>query len=113
MNLQVNRLHTNLKGFILTHLPFWRLTYHKYFQYIAQLILHCNQNNKWKKGNDIDQASNQSCNVGVVEEDTDKIAHGNNWKAVVQKIQEQNESVCFRKNIAKLENNDEDRDGNQ
>lgn len=91
----------------------WQLTYHEYFYYIAQLIFNCNQNNKWKKGNDVNEASDQSCNVGAVEEDTDQIAHGDNREAVVRKIQEQNEPVCFRKNIAKLEYDDEDDDGNQ
>lgn len=91
----------------------WQLTHHEYFYNITQLILNCNQNNKGKKSNDVDEASNKGCNVGVVEEDTDKIAHGNNWEAVVRKIQEQNETICFRKNIAKLQNNDKDDDGNQ
>lgn len=89
------------------------MTYHKYFHNIAQLILHCDQNNKWEKGNDVDKAADESCDVGVVEEDTDKVAHRNNWEAVVRKIQEQNEPICLRKNIAEFEYNDEDCDGNQ
>lgn len=89
------------------------MTHHEYFYYIAQLIINCNQDNKWEKGNDVDEASNQSCNVGVVKEDTDEIAHGDDREAVVREIQEQNEPVCFGKNIAQLENNDEDDDGHQ
>lgn len=90
-----------------------QLTYHEYFNNVAQLILNCNQDDKWEKGNDVDEASNQSCNVGVVEEDTDEIAHGDHGEAVVRKVQEQNEAVCLRKDVAKLEDNDEDGNGDQ
>lgn len=92
---------------------FQLLTYHEYFNNIAQLILNCNQNNKWEKGNDVDEASDQSCNVGIVEENTDEVAHGDHWEAVVRKVQEQNEAIRFGKYIAKLEDNDEDHNGNQ
>lgn len=89
------------------------MAYHEYFNNIAQLILNRNQNNKWEKGDDVDEASNQSCNVGVVEEDTDEIAHGNHWEAVVRKVQEQNEAICLGKNIAELEDHNEDGNGDQ
>lgn len=91
----------------------WQLTHHEYFHYIAQLIINCDQNNKWEKGNDVYEASDQSGDVGIVKKDTDEIAHANNWEAIVRKIQEQNEPIGFRKNIAKLEDNDEDGNCNQ
>lgn len=86
----------------------WQWTHHEYFHYIAQLIVNGDQDNKREEGNDVYEASDQRGNVSVVKEDTDEIAHADDWEAIVRKVQEQNEPVGFGKNIAKLEDNDED-----
>lgn len=116
MTFQCDRLKTTAKKgpfFLHTGHSTWPLTHHEHFHHVAQLIVNCHHNDEGEKSDDVDEASNQSCDVGVVKEGTDEVAHGNNREAVVRKIQEQNEPICFRKNIAKLEYNDEDDDGNQ
>lgn len=70
----------------------------------AHLILNNQQDNEGEKGQDVDQAANQSSNVCIVEEYTDEIAHGYDGEAVVQKVQEQDHNIYFWKDIPKFEN---------
>lgn len=77
------------------------------------MILNDKQDNEGEKGQDVDKAPNQSSNVGVVEEDTDEVAHGYDGKAVVHEVQEQDHHIDFGKDVPNFEDHNEERDGNE
>ncbi|ETE57847.1 hypothetical protein L345_16436, partial [Ophiophagus hannah] len=62
------------------------------------------KDNEGEKGQDVDQAANQSSNVCIVEENTNEIAHGYDGEAVVQNVQEQDRNIYFWEDTPKFEN---------
>lgn len=76
------------------------------------MILDDEQHNEGEEGEDVHKTAHQSCYVGVIEENTDEVAHGYDGQAVVHKVQEQEHCVCFGKDVTHFQNNDEEGDSN-
>lgn len=77
------------------------------------MILDDKQHDEGEEGEDVHETAHQGCYVGVIEENTDEVAHGYDGQAVVHKVQEQEHCVCFRKDVTHFQNNDEEGDSNQ
>lgn len=79
----------------------------------AQVVLDDEQHDEGEEGEDVHEAAHQGSNVGVVEENTDEVAHGYDGQAVVHQVQEQECCVCFGQDLTHFQNNNEEGDSNQ
>lgn len=63
------------------------------------MIFNDKQYNEGEESEDVHQTAHQRCDVGVVEENTDEVAHGYDGQAVVHKVQEQERCIWFGKDV--------------
>lgn len=95
-------------------LEMWRSrTHQEALDREAQVVLDDEQHNEGEEGEDVHEAAHQGRDVGVVEENTDEVAHGNDGQTVVHQVEKKERCVCFGKDLTHFQNNDEEGDSDQ
>lgn len=63
------------------------------------MILNDKKDDEREEGEDVYETAHQGCDIGVIEEHTDEVAHCYDGQAVVHKVQEQERCARFGKDV--------------
>ena len=77
----------------------------------SQITFQSHDHNEGEEGQDVEQTSTQASDVGFVKKGADQIAEGEDAETVVAEVQENEEAVAVRQDIAILQHQCEDADG--